>query len=174
MKDFRQISSEKLLADIKALVSEERRVMTEILWHLREVERRRLFAEIGYPSLFEYAVKELGYSESAAYRRISAMRALKELPELEQAISNGRLSVSTVAQVQSFFRAEKTQSQKSYTLEEKKALFENLKGKSARDVQKTLVELSPQAALPQERVRPVAKQRSEIRIVVDDDTLMTP
>lgn len=105
-KAVKRLGDEALLSKIKALVQEERKLTLSILHHLREVERRRLFAALAYPSLFEYAVRELGYSPSAAQRRISAMRLLRELPEMEAKIQEGKLSLPVVAQAQSFFHQE--------------------------------------------------------------------
>lgn len=53
------------------LVQQERELLIEILRHLREIERRRLFSALGFKSLFDYAVKRLKYSEDQAGRRIS-------------------------------------------------------------------------------------------------------
>ena len=80
------LSGSELLARTKSLVAEERRISADVLHHLREIERRRIFAEAGFTSLFAYCVEELRYSEGAAYRRINAMRLLKECPEIEESI----------------------------------------------------------------------------------------
>jgi hypothetical protein len=60
------LSDRELLARVKALVSRERATTLEILLHLIEVERRRLHLGLGYPSLFEYCTRHLGYSSTAA------------------------------------------------------------------------------------------------------------
>ena len=114
MQNPKSLSNSALLQSTKSLAADERRITLEILWHLREIEHRRLFAEC-YPSLFEYCLKELLYSENAAFRRISAMRALKETPTLEASIQSGKLSITTVSKVQSFMRSEKLQSKKIYS-----------------------------------------------------------
>jgi len=88
-------------------VNDERKLLTEVLWHLREVEQRRLYSARGFSSLFEYAVKDLAYSEGAAFRRINAMRLLKDLPEVEQSLKEGRVTLTTLSSVQSYARAEK-------------------------------------------------------------------
>src|SRR5690606_12598786 len=88
----------------KQLVARERQLLTEVLHHLREVERRKLFSDLGYPSLFAYAVGELKYSEGQAGRRIQAMRLIRLLPEVEQQVAAGSLSLSNVSQAQSYFR----------------------------------------------------------------------
>ncbi len=93
-----------LLKNTKDLVRDERHLLSQILKNLKEVERRKLFSDLGYKSLFEYAVKELGYSEGQAGRRIQAMRLINEIPEIEEKIENGSLSLSNISQAQSFFR----------------------------------------------------------------------
>src|ERR1700677_3167081 len=103
MKTF---SNSDLILKLKNLVIEERKLTAEILEYLREVEVRKLFLELGYPSLFEFCMRELGYSEGSAQRRISAMRLIKTLPEIEDKIVTGELSLSVVSQAQSFFRAQ--------------------------------------------------------------------
>ena len=44
-----------------------------------ELHRRRLYLALGCSSLFDYATRELGYSEAAAWRRIKAMRLCGEV-----------------------------------------------------------------------------------------------
>lgn len=83
---IQKVSDDILLSKTKELVREETRLATEILHHLREIESRRLFCAVGYSSRFEYAVRELGYSESAAQLRIDSMRPLRELPQLESQV----------------------------------------------------------------------------------------
>src|SRR4051812_26788436 len=106
MKNLKSLSNEVLHSETRQAVIKERVATTIVLHHLREVERRRLFSAMAYSSLFEYCQKELGYSESSAQRRISSMRLMKELPEIETQIEDGKLSLSVIAQAQSFFRQE--------------------------------------------------------------------
>ena len=79
--EISNLSDSDLLVKTKALVKEESKITQNVLEHLRVIESRRLFAKRGYPSLFEFCIKELGYSESSAQRRISAMRIIKNIPE---------------------------------------------------------------------------------------------
>lgn len=79
----------------------------DILHLLREAEQRRLFSKYGYGSLFEYACKRHGYSEDQANRRISGMRLLRDLPEIEEKIENGTLTLTNLCKAQAVFRAEK-------------------------------------------------------------------
>ncbi len=158
------LSNEALLAKTKELVIEERKLTTSILWHMNEIQTRRLYAEKGYRSLFEYAVKELSYSEAAAGRRIAAMRLLVEVPEIEPALQKGDVSLSTLSTVQSFIQRK----EEPVSKQEKKELVFALQGKSRRECEKHLVALDPDAATPQERERVVSPTQTEIRFIADD------
>src|SRR5690349_18064623 len=85
------------------LVREERRITLALIETLREIESRMIFAELGYGSLFEFAVRHLGLSEGAAQRRIQAMRLVKSVPEAQVQLESGSLSLSNAAKVQGFF-----------------------------------------------------------------------
>src|ERR1700677_3943555 len=89
------LSDADLLVRTKALIKEESKMTQNVLEHLRVIESRRLYAKRGYPSLFEFCIKELGYSESSAQRRISAMRVIKIIPEAKVKLQTGEVSLST-------------------------------------------------------------------------------
>ncbi|MCM2278269.1 MAG: hypothetical protein NDJ89_09355 [Oligoflexia bacterium] len=89
MKTLKSLSDPELLTQTRLMVSRERELTTELLWHLREVERRRLYAEQGYSSMFDYVTRGLGYCEGSGVRRLQAMRLLKELPDLEPVLKSG-------------------------------------------------------------------------------------
>ena len=56
-----------VLSEIKNAVTEERRSQLRVLHLLREVENDGHFLELGYPSLFEFATRSLGYSAGSAF-----------------------------------------------------------------------------------------------------------
>jgi len=96
MENLKKLPDQALLDKVSALVKVERETTTEILHHLREVERRRLYAQRGFSSLFSYCVESLGYSESSAQRRISSMRLLKSLePEVAKAVERKSARAAT-------------------------------------------------------------------------------
>ena len=102
---LRNLSDDELLAQTKTAVLKERDTTLGVLHHLREVERRQLFAP-SHSSHFDYCVHALGYDAGSAQLRISAMRLLRDLPELEQKVESGGLNLTLLAQAQSFFRKE--------------------------------------------------------------------
>lgn len=161
------LSNDKLIYQTKALVHEERRIQVEVLLHLKEIERRKLFLDLGYGSLFEFTKTELGYSESAAYRRIQAMRLMKAVPELEQKISTGTITLTTAAQMQTFLKFEKKQNV-AFTVDQTKSLVESLENKSSREVEKQLLSLRPADQIPSEKTRAIDDVHTEIKLVIPD------
>lgn len=104
--DLTYLTNKSLLADTKVLAEQYRRITTKLLHHLKEIERRRLFSDLGYPSLFDYVVKELGFSESSAARRIHAARLLAEVPEIEEKIEDGSLNLTNITMASHIFKNE--------------------------------------------------------------------
>ncbi len=171
--DLRHLRDQELLDGVREQASSERLLLTRILHYLREVERRRIHCDVGCGTLFDFAVKELKYSESQAGRRIQAMRLIKELPEVQRKIEEGTLNLSNISQAQAFFRSESNgtaeQPPKPATAQRKRDVLKLLENKTARDGQKALIEIGGNVALPRERERVLTVDKSEVRFVMDQD-----
>ena len=107
---LKKLSDDFLLSQTKTLVQKERKLNVEILQHLQEIESRKLYLERGFSSLFDYTIKELGYGEGAAYRRIKTMKLCQDIPETKTQIESGQLTLSTASQLQNFFEKQKRKS----------------------------------------------------------------
>ena len=92
-----------LLAHTRSLVLHEQALQLAVLDHLREIQARHLHLRLGFSSLFDYAVRELGYSEGAAWRRIKAMRLCSETAGTRERLQDGSLTLSAAAQLQNTF-----------------------------------------------------------------------
>ncbi len=92
---LKNISDKELLLETKKLVFKERELIGEIIAHLAEIETRKLYSDLKYQSLYDYCTEELGYSNDQAYRRISAMRLSKQLPQVKGKLENGTISLSS-------------------------------------------------------------------------------
>lgn len=66
------ISDSQIIKRLDALVKKERETTLEVLQHIIEFDRRKLYLGIGYGSLYDDCTQHLKYSESAAMRRIQA------------------------------------------------------------------------------------------------------
>jgi len=94
--EIKKLSDKMLLSSLDCLVRKDRETTIEILLHLLEMEKRRLHIELGFPSLFAYVTKKLGYSEPAANRRIRAARAIRDFPEILEMLRSGEATLTTV------------------------------------------------------------------------------
>lgn len=92
----REMKDEDLWETMKALAAEKRPVVAVVVEHLAEVDRRELYTDRGYRSLYDYCVYSLKYAEGAAYRRIRAARAVLKRPELLKDLLSGALSLETL------------------------------------------------------------------------------
>ncbi len=94
------LSDRALLRQTSALVRHERHLQGAIIDHLAEIEARRLFLRRGCSSLFDYAVRELGYSDAAAARRLGAVRLCADQPGARERLRDGSLTLSAAAELQ--------------------------------------------------------------------------
>ena len=94
------LSDRELLRETSKLVGHERHLQGAIIDHLAEIDARRLYLQRGFSSLFDYAVRELGYSDAAASRRIGAMRLFADAPQAREGLRDGSLTLSAAAELQ--------------------------------------------------------------------------
>ncbi|MCK5073799.1 MAG: HNH endonuclease, partial [Bacteriovoracaceae bacterium] len=135
------ISDTNLLLNIKTLVNNERELTAKIIDHLAEIEKRKLYSELKYRSLFEYCVKELSLSEDQAGRRITAMRVSLRVPTIKNKINSGELSISNANLLSSFFNQAKTSSM------EKKEVVHRVAGTSKRECENILNSIKKEKGL---------------------------
>ena len=86
-----------------------------ILDHLDEIDRRGLALRRGFSSLFDYAVRELGFTDAAAQRRIQTMRLSRRHGWVRGKLQSGKLNLTSAAQLEIAFagaeRAERAERQ---------------------------------------------------------------
>jgi hypothetical protein len=136
------LTDEALVLSLKALVGGERRTVVSILRHLNELDRRPFVIRTGFPSLFEYCVRELKYAQGETARRIHAARAAKKYPILYRSIERGLLSLTVVSLLAPHLKWD------NY-----RKLIRSSIGRSTREVEALIASLAPVAASPPERIR---------------------
>ena len=87
---LRSVPDDELLRRLGELVSHSRRVEVDLVSHIGEVERRRLYAREASPSMFAYCTEVLHLAEAEAYLRITVARAAREHPPLLTMLGDGR------------------------------------------------------------------------------------
>ena len=176
------LSDRELLAQTSNLARVERHLQGAIIDHLAEIEARSLFLRRGFASLFEYAVRELGYSDAAAGRRIAAMRLCAANPHTRERLRDGSLSLSAAAELQWAFDRQRRRVPAATTpavaalptepplvldAVGRQKLVEEAAGKSTRQVKRMLADLDPELAAAADRVRPLGNGRYELKAVID-------
>src|SRR3954454_11047456 len=100
-KNLKELSRQQLLEGAKKLVSLELEIGLQLLEYLREIEAQLIFAELGFDSMWSFCLTYLGLSEGDAQRKLATMRLCKVIPEVKGDITQGRISMTNAAKVQS-------------------------------------------------------------------------
>ncbi len=137
------LSDRGLLSATDRLVRTERLTTLEVLLHLNEVEKRELYLTLGCGSMFDYCVSHLGYSRSAAWRRIHSARCIVRFPEAYELVENDALNLTTLSMVAAVL-----------TNSNKNELLDQVRGQSQDKVQKILAAYQPPCVY-RDRVKPV-------------------
>jgi hypothetical protein len=158
--NVKKLTDKVLLHQMDLLTVHERKVTVLVLRHLREIEVRRLFIDLGYSSMHVYCIKHLKYSEGQTQRRLSSARLMTELPEIEKDIQAGSLNITNLSRFQSFARAEKAA---DFTLskEEKLEALSQIQNKPTRQVERELIQKSHQPEVLAERYHNISVILSE-------------
>ncbi|HSG29224.1 MAG TPA: HNH endonuclease signature motif containing protein, partial [Candidatus Krumholzibacterium sp.] len=96
---MRDLSDIQLMRRIERFDTKERELTLYILYHLGELDRRRLYLRQGYSSLFDFCIRHLNYSEAAAGRRIRAARTIRDYPEVAARYEAREVSVTTISRI---------------------------------------------------------------------------
>lgn len=81
------------------LATNHQKAEYDLLEILGRIDEKKVFRAYGYASLFQYATSALKLSEASAYNFITVARKAREIPEINQAVRSGRLSVATLRKI---------------------------------------------------------------------------
>ena len=135
-----------------ALSAQHRRIESTLIMVLKEIDKTKLYKKLGQPSLFIYAVRLLGLSESVAYGFISVARKSDQVAPLLKAIEEQRLSVAKASRIVS-----------ALTNENAEALIEFAITHSTRETEFEMARLRPKTAVP-DRVKPLSENLIKLEV----------
>jgi hypothetical protein len=127
-----KLSDLELLRRVAALAGDERHATVELIAHLAELDRRKLYRGQGYGSLFTYCTEALRLSEHATFNRIEAARAIRSFPVILDRLREGALNLSTVRLLAPHL-----------TPKNHERLLAEASGRSKREVEVIVARLSP-------------------------------
>ncbi len=140
------VSDADLLARLPTLVLAERERTADVIEHLVEIDRRRLFLDQACRSLAAYCIERLGYSEDEAGKRVRIARAAHRFPQVLDALRTGDIHLTGLSMLVPYL-----------TEDTSAALLEQARGKSKRAIEELLASRFPRPDVP-DRVRQVPEQ----------------
>lgn len=144
----------------------EKESYTELLHYIGEVDRRKLYCDWKFTSLFDWCVRELKLCEGSAQLRITAARLLMEFPDLELKIQSGLLKLTTISLVNQYCRENKIQDPK-----EKKRILEEVENLSKSETEKKLFRLSGKEKVAKEGKERISEDKHKVTLILTDKTL---
>src|SRR5689334_8984088 len=92
-------TARELTKHLAALLRSEHDATADFIVALADFDRERRWAELGHNGLFMFLHRELGLSKSAAFYRKTAAELAQRHPEIVDALREGKLCLSTVAEL---------------------------------------------------------------------------
>src|SRR6187399_412831 len=144
MQSMPTLSDRELLARMPTLVRAERAASAEVIRHLMEIDRRRLYLGEACSSLFAYCRKRLGYSEDGALKRMRVARLALVVPAALDELRSGRIHLTGLFVLSRYV-----------TPENADELLGEARGKSRGELQRLLARRFPRPDVA-ERLAPIA------------------
>ncbi len=137
MNSLAHLPADALTARLYEIRKEERALLVEFLEYLVEVERRRLFLELGFPSMFVFCTDFLGLSRGSTYRRTKGAELLVKFPIVGDYLADGRLNLRNLVELRDVLEQERL-------IE----ILDRAAGRTEDEVKRLVAALRPHAAPP--------------------------
>jgi hypothetical protein len=131
------VAARQLRDVLASMLRREQASMADFLVALADFDQRRGWELLGHASLFAFLRVEFGLSTAATFWRMSAARLLQRFPEVIESIRDGRLCLTTTAELA-----------KVLTEENRSVVLPRFFGSSAREAKELVAELLPKEAPP--------------------------
>jgi hypothetical protein len=140
------LSDVALLERMPVLVRAERAASAEVIEHLVEIDRRRLYLDQACGSLYSYCQERLGYSEDESHTRVRVARLAQKLPSVLEELRNGAIHLTGLFLLSNHL-----------TDDNHAALLAAAGGKSRRKLERLIAAWFPRPDVEQ-RMTPIAEQ----------------
>lgn len=159
--DYNKMTDKQLNTSLEIHIKREKEETLVVLKHLLVVDARRMYADLGFSSLFSYLTDHWGYTRAEAYVRICALRLMKEVKGVTEKMEKGSLSLTNAKELNEKMRQAEEKTGKVLSEEKKADLLEKVEGKSTREVTQLLEkELFPE--------RPVSLKKKLVLSLEED------
>jgi 5-methylcytosine-specific restriction endonuclease McrA len=131
---IKRVDKRKLLKGLAVLVRDDHALTADLLEHIGEVDRRQLYLELAYPSMFAFCVGRYRMSESMAAKRIRAGRAARRFPCILGMVRKGQLHLTGVHQLAGYLTEENHQQ-----------VLRRAKCRTSKEIDELIAEIAPRA-----------------------------
>ena len=131
------LSDSELVARLPTLVQAERHAMADVIEHLVEMERRRLYLTLAVSSLYRYCIQRLGYAEDAALKRHRVAKLALRLPQVLDELRAGSIHLTGLFLLSTHL-----------TEDNASALLGEARGKSRRQIEELIARCLPRPDVP--------------------------
>src|SRR6187399_1726431 len=131
------LNDHTLLSQFGVLVRRDREGNANLLRHIDAIDRRQLWAQSGYPSMFAFLVTRYHMSESTAGKRIGAARTARRFRSLFTMVARGEIHLSGIHRLKAHL-----------TRENHEHVLAAAKHKTIREIEELVARLAPQPDVP--------------------------
>jgi hypothetical protein len=139
--NLKYLSNEDVENGLKGLIVRERKMLHLILDYILEVERRKIHLLKGYSSLFQYLIKEMGYSAGSAQRRIEAIYLMKQTPEVGAKIEDGSLNLSQIGLLAQAVKQKQSETGEKVEVQIKSEILDKVQNLDGAATQKVIADV---------------------------------
>lgn len=142
----------------KSLAADYLRTEGELLSVLIEMRRERAFASLNFTGVFDYCERALRLSRAQAYYFKTVAEKAETVPELKQAIVDGEITLSQARRIAPVV-----------TIHNHEHWIAEAKSLSQPELERRVAAENPKAHI-KEKIRPITGDRSELKVLIDEET----
>jgi hypothetical protein len=131
-RPIQRVSKRELLDGMRTLVHDDHLLTAKLVEYIGEIDRRQLYLESAYPSMFAFCVGRYKMSESTAAKRIRAGRAACRFPRILDMVRKGQLHLTAVHQLAAHL-----------TESNEKEVLRRARGRTSKEIEELIAEIAP-------------------------------
>src|SRR6187455_3203830 len=135
--DLETLNDHALLSQFGDLLRQDHQGNANLLRHIDAIDRRKLWAKQGHPSMFDFCVARYHMSESTAGKRIGAARTARRFPILVAMVARGEVHLSGIHRLKAHL-----------TADNHRQVLAEAKRKTIRQIEQLVARLAPQPDVP--------------------------
>ena len=165
------LSNQDLVEKVEQFFNKEKKIGDAILIGLKEIKTRRVYNWLGYPSMFDMLIKYYKLSEAGAYQRINALKIIEAVPEAQNLLVSGDVSMGTLSEMQSFINKQENATGEKVTTTVKKQLVDEIKNKSVKETREYFIDKNPSLNLPPDKEQKITRELTLVQMKLDSENI---